>query len=100
MRTPDRFGVRSFRASSGGAVAVRPLPRESKRMVALYRSDREAHRTGNAGEGNPAVYFFPEGRKVLQGEGSLYDAAQRLFEKSSRPLRNGSDDSDVLFLEH
>ena len=100
MRTPDRFGVRSFRASCGGAVAVRPLSRESKRRVALYQSDREVHRTGNAGEGNPAAYFFPAGRQVLRGEGSLYDAAQRLFEKKFTILRNGSDDSDVLFLEH
>jgi hypothetical protein len=55
---------------------------------------------GMLGEGNPAVYFFPAGRQVLQGEGSLYDAAQRLCEKKFTILRNGSDDSDVLFLEH
>lgn len=99
MRTPDRFGARSLSASCG-AVGVRPLSRESKRKVALYQSEQGAHRTRNAGEGNPAGYFFPGGRQVLKGEGNLYDAAQRLFEKKFTILRDGLDNSDVLFLEH
>lgn len=39
-------------------------------------------------------------RQVLQGEGSLYDAVQRLFEKKFTILQDGLDNSSVLFLEH
>lgn len=63
----------------------------------LYQSELGAHRTGNAGDGNPAGYFVSAGRRGLQGGRSLYAAAQRLFEKRFTILRDDLDNSDALF---
>ena len=79
--------------------SVRCRVNSSGRSLCTSPTEGRIERGMRGNEIQRATFFLQAGRSC-RGEGSLYDAAQRLSEKTFTMWRNGLDDSGVLFLEY